>query len=205
MSSLGTLKSLVDGFSGAANIYGGDDKRIALNFAGQYLLMNYEIPEFIRTTELTFASGVESKPTNYLRYIKMFTTSDPTEEITRLDENDFDQSISNTWTIKWDGTSAYKLHIYPTDITTGKTLRYVVNRTEMSDDSDDSGFNSYWDDSLACLAAWRLLSNDRQESAAEKLALATELIQGVLRNQEMDSNQLPEVTTWFDEHNMFDE
>jgi len=203
-STLSTLQSKVDFYLGAQYIYNADNKTTALNAASLNLLLDYDISEFIVTTAMTFASGVADKPTGYLRYVKLFTTADPTDEYTRVDENDFDQEIAKTWTIK-DSSGTQKLFIAPTDVTTGTTLRYVKERTVMSDSSDTSGFNTYWDEALACSAAWWLLFNDRQPVAAEKLKWATQLIKSALRHQGNENNQTPELENLYDENLMFSE
>jgi len=204
MSTLSTLQAKVDFYLGAQNIYEDDSQTTGLNAASLHLLLNYDIVEFITTEALVFASGEASKPADYLRWVKLFTTADPTDEYTRVNENVFDLEISKTWTIK-DSSGTQKLFIAPTDVTTGTTLRYVKERTAMSDPSNSSGFNTYWDDAHACLAAWWILFNDRQKVAAEKLQWAEKLIQVALRHQGTEENETPELTTWFDDHNMFNE
>lgn len=203
-STLSTLRSKTDFYLGAENIYQADDKTTALNSARNHLLLNYEISEFIVTETLTFASGVATIPTTYLRGLKLFTTAQPTDFYIRYGENEFDQDIDNTWTIK-DDSGTRKIFISPSSITTGTTLRFIKKPADMSADGDESGFNTYWDDAHSALAAWWLLNNDRQPAAQATLETAKELIQSAMRHQDTESNESPDLVTWFDDIRMFKE
>lgn len=200
MSNLSVLKSSLSRYLGAQYIYNGDQQTAALNYARKHLLLNYYIDEFCVETTLTFTSGKATIPTDYLRWVKVYNSSDT--EFTRKDVNDFDKDTSNTWTIK-DDSGTRKIWVYPTDTTT-LTMRYLKLPADMASDSDSSIFNSWWDDAHCMVAAWWLLSNDRQGEAGNKLELAKEFIQGALRNQSEESNELTIVSSYFDDHLLLD-
>lgn len=195
---LSNVLSVTNRFLGATYIYNDDKKTFAANAARKHLLSNYEIGEFIRTASVSFTSGVASKPSNYLRGLKLFNPTTTTLKYDRIDENQFDNNQSYTWTIKWDGTSAYKMYIYPADTTT-LTMRFIYLPTDMSAQSDDSGFNSYWDEALGAMAAYYTLLFDRQTAAATSmLTWATELTEMALRQQSIESGQSNNLQTIYD-------
>ena len=203
MSTLSTLKSSLSRYLGAQYIYNGDQQTAALNYARKYILLNYYVDEFCVETTLTFTSGKATIPSDYLRRVKLYTTSDATDEYDRVNVNDFDSDISKTWTIK-DDSGTRKIWVSP-DSTTSLTLRYIKLPSDMSSDSDTSYFNTWWDDAHCLIAAWWLLFNDRQPEAANKLTMANELLQTVLRQQSEDEEELQTVSTYFDDHLLLNE
>ena len=200
MSVLSSLKSTLTRYLGAQYIYNGDQQTAGLNYARKYLLFNYYIDELAVETTLTFTSGKTTIPADYLRWVRVYNSSDT--DFTRKNVNDFDKDINNTWTIK-DDSGTRKIWVYPAD-TTSLTMRYLKLPADMASDSDSSYFNAIWDDALCALAAWWLLSNDRQAEAGTKMELAKEFIQANLRNQSEETEELQTVSTYFDDHILLD-
>jgi len=201
MASLTNLQSLLSRVMGATYISNTDSQTAALNYARKYILLNYYVDEFCVESTLTLTSGKATIPTDYLRKVRLFDSSDIDYE--RVNVNDFDKDVDYTWTIK-DDSGTRKIWIYDTDATS-LTLRYIKLPADMSSGSDVSGFNSYWDNAHCLVAAWWLLSNDRQPEAGNKLELAKEEIQSCLRSQAEDSEDWPELKTAYDTKLMFDE
>lgn len=202
MASLSNLQSLLSRILGATYIYNNDAQTAALNYARKYILLNYYVDEFCVETDLTLSSGKATIPSDYLRKVKLYNSSDDTI-YDRKNVNDFDKDIDHSWTIK-DDSGTRKIWIYPTDATS-LALRYIKLPTDMASGTDDSGFNAYWDNAHCLCAAWWLLSNDRQPEAANKLQLMNEEIQSCLRQQAEDTEDYPEITTLYSEKLMFDE
>jgi hypothetical protein len=197
-ATLSTLLSRTDYYLGASNIYGTSDKTTGINGAQLYIAMNYEVRELIKTVALTFASGIADIPSDYLRHIKLFTTDSPKEEWIYVNEEDSDKEVQKTFTIKYDsGSSVEKIHIYPTDITTGKTLRHVLKPTTLSG-SGTSEYNEIWTNAIACTAAWEILENDRQGAWPAKKLQAMKLIKTALRHQSTEENQDDNISTIYD-------
>lgn len=205
-STLGELKVKQNYALGTAETkFFTDEKRTyALNKACENILEQYDVPEYITTSALTFASGVCDTPTAYLRALKLFDTSSPTTEYERLDYNDFDNAFGNSYTIK-DSSGTRKIFIYPTTITTGTTLRYLKGHTYMSADSDTTLFPVRWDDAIVTMSAYHLFYDSRNyDDAQAKKALADDLLAKVFQSTDRDEGILHnQVESYYSSRRMF--
>lgn len=202
MYTLSTLESLIDFYLGASNIY--DGYTTAANSARRYILMNYEVRDFIKTGTLTFTSGIASFPSDYFRAVKMIKTTDSTYEYYSVDEDQFDENLSRHFTIK-DDSGTRKFFIQPTSVTS-TTLRYIYKPDDLTGAGDEIvGFSDFWLDAHAAFCAWWLLWTDRQPIANDKLIFAQELAQSALVAQARELNATDEISTIYDKQNMFDE
>lgn len=205
MSTLSTLKSLVSTSLGtqASNVFTSDKKTSALNWARKHILLKYEVDEFIVESTLTFTSGKATIPTDYLRFIRLYDSSDKTETWSRVTVNLFDNDINNTWTIK-DDSGTRKVHVYPTS-TSSLVLRYYKLPTDLSADADLTGFNIEWDEAHASFASYYLLQNDGQfERAGYKKREAEEMIERILQSsaQELGGS---EITSYYQDYNILEQ
>ena len=201
MSTVSTLKTRMDFYLGATNAYSSGDKLVGLNEARKHILMNYDVDEFVVTTTLTFTSGKATIPTDYLRWVRMFDSTTKTREFMRVDVNEFDKDLDDRWTIK-DDSGTRKIHIYPTDLTS-EVLRYVKLPTDLSVDSDSTGFNAYWDSAHAAWASWWVLMSDRQDASATMIEVAKELSETALRHQDNEIEKNTSLSTAFDDDKLF--
>lgn len=198
--TLQQIETWIDFYLGAENIY--SNKTLAANAAREYILLNYDVREFIKTATLTFASGVASKPADYLRAVKMIKTDDSTYQYFAVDEDQFDESLSRHFTLK-DSSGTEKFFIQPTSITS-TILRYVHLPDDMTDASE-TGFNNYWRQAHAAYSAWWLLKTDRQPIADSVLMQAQELAQSALVTEKRELNATDEISTIYDKQAMFNE
>ena len=202
MYTLSTLESLIDFYLGASNIY--SDKTTAANSARRYILMNYDVRDFIKTDTLTFASGIADFPSDYFRAVKMIKTNDSTYQYYSVDEDQFDENLPRHFTIK-DDSGTRKIFIQPTS-TTSTTLRYIYKPDDLTGTgSEVVGFNDFWLDAHAAFSAWWLLNADRQPIAQEKFIFAQELAQSALVAETRELKATDEISTSFEKINMFDE
>jgi len=195
MSTLSALQSLLSRYLGATYIYNPDQQTAALNYARKHILLNYYVDEFAVQATLTLTTGRASIPSDYLRHVKLYDSSDT--EYQRVNVNNFDKDTSQTWTIK-DSSGTRYIYIYPTTATS-LTLRYLKLPTDMSATSDLYYFRAYFDDALCAVAAWWLLNNDRQPEAQNKLAAYEEMLQTALRHQAEESEDYPVIETIYDQ------
>lgn len=139
-------------------------KKEALNTARFRILMQYDIEEFIKESTVAFTSGVGTLPTDYLRIPlegkRSLWNSTTLAEYQRVTIDRFDDDIDKTWTVK-EGSA----QIYTADTVT-LAIRYTYNPTDMSDDSDDSGFSPLLDEAHVLKAVSILLFDDRQYDIA---------------------------------------
>lgn len=177
MSTLSTLKTLLTqklatsqtGFHSSAN------RTAAINEAIGEMALEYEIPELLRKGTLTITSGVAAFPTNFLRMIKLWDVTDQSIEFTYIYPDQFDglsASTSYYWTIDYNvAAAARRILVLPTSKTSAY-IRYMVNPTEMSAESDDSGISSLWDDAIAYRACAVLFRNEQNPAwqLAEQMA-----------------------------------
>jgi|GEM_PF-6173784 len=166
MSTLGDLQTKLNHslMNAETNLYTNEKRIDAINRSIETILKKFDVPWYTLTSSISFTSGAATLPATFLRAIKVFNSSDL--EYTQVSPNDFDNDISNTWTIKWDGTSAFKLYIYPAS-TTSLTYRYIEYPTRLSASSDTVRFPVYWDEAIAELAAFTLLQQSRNTSDAQ--------------------------------------
>jgi len=204
MSQLSELLSLTDIMLGAEAMYIDDTKKQGLNTAANYILLNYDVKEFRKTEDLTFTDGIAAIPSDYLRYSRLFDKDSPRVKYKKVNDDTFDYLISNTWCKKadMDDGDIQKFFIYPTTITE-RRLRYIKKHTPMNDDTDESGFVSYWDEALAAYAAYYTLFWDRQfDAAGATLNQAQTYAETALRQQETEEEGTTEITTRYDDETL---
>ena len=110
--------------------------------------------EFLATDD----TGKTSLPPNYHHYLRLFDSGDTTWE--KVSPEEFDDPSDETWTIKDDSGSLQKgrvrrMYVSPTS-TTSLTLRYMMILDNLSEESDQSGFETWHDKAIVYGAMWKL-------------------------------------------------
>jgi len=196
MAQLQTLRNKVTRRLGTAveDFYTPDKKNGALNLARTEILLRYDVDDFIKEdATISFTSGVGTLPTDFFRKVKgesnfcrdLFNASTE-EDYQRVSIARFDDDISLTWTVKQDGAGDLKINIFEASTVT-LTLRYIEEKTDMSVDTDESGFSSQFDEAHARWAAAILLFDRRLfEEASVLRAEAEDKISEVMSREKLD-------------------
>ena len=176
MSTLGAYKTKLSYAVGTTetNLFTAAKRTDAINKAVEHILQLYPIPQYTVDTTLVFVAGVASLPTDFVRCYKLWNSSMQLEYV-MIANNDFDNNVSYTFTIKYDTVSqTEKVYLYPADTIT-LNFRYIQIPADMTTDADTTRLPERWDDGIAELAA-RFLFADSHEwaSAQEKERIAKE-------------------------------
>lgn len=158
-SSMGTSET---------NLYTSDKRIRAINRAVETILEQYPIPQYLIDTTLSFSSGLVSIPTDCLRAVKLFTSSNGNvQEWKIVNPDDFDNNIYQTAKIYWDTSSSLeKIKIYPAS-STSINFRYVQIPTYMSASSDTVRFYQRWSDVICEQAAYFLFLDSQNYTGAQ--------------------------------------
>lgn len=162
---------------------------------------------------LTFTNRRVALPTNYAGWVKMWSVTDPCQEYFRTTINKFDTAQRGFWTIKKDltevdGNGNPVEYIYFSDDTPTANFRFVQTLGKLITKLEDYiSLPISYKYGLALLAAYRLLSNDRQYSdAGEKYQQGTDLLRrGRADVAKEESHPAEErMESFFDRKNIFD-
>jgi len=175
-STLGLLKTKLNYALGTSetNLNTQAKRQDAINKAIEHILQLYPIPQYTVDTTLAFTAGVASLPTDFCSCYKLWNSSMQLEYV-MIQNNDFDNNVSYTFTVKWDtATSTEKVYLYPADTVT-LNFRYIQMPVDMTSDADTTRLPERWDDGIAELAAMFLFKDSHDFAAAqEKERLARE-------------------------------
>lgn len=205
MATLGNLIIALERRLGTSqtDVFTQAKKEEALNLARREILLQYELEDFIFEATVSFTSGVGDLPSDFLRRARGeekslsrrvgkvavrqgFANRDlynatTGEDYLKVSIARFDDQRDFTWTVKQDASQVKKINIYTAD-TVDLTLRYVQNKADMSEDTDESGFSPQFDYAHTLWAAYYLLQDTReyQDAAPEMLRRAQVALQAAI-------------------------
>lgn len=177
MSTFSTYNTLIEQkIANSSEIfYDSEMKMQAANDVISDILDEYDIPEFIKRSTITFdANGLAAIPSDYTRMIKLWETNANGQQLYEyiyLPPDEFDMLASTAayyWTEDYIvADSERKLKCLP--VASGTLdIRYMSPPTAMTTDSTDSGLSSKWDEAVAYGTAMRLFQNaNRYDEARE--------------------------------------
>lgn len=172
MSDLAALKTLTTQKLGQSStgFHTASDRTAAINEAILQMAEQYgaDIIELTKKATLTITSGEAAKPSDFLYMLKVWDISTATQEWDYMAEDEFDELDSDTankrWTVGYSTTaSAIRLKFTPSD-TTSVFIRYVIEPTTLSSDSDSTELPSAYDEAIGYWAASILFKNEHNEA-----------------------------------------
>lgn len=145
--TLGTLQIGLNGSLGTSetNLFTNDKRVRAINQAIETILEEYAVPQYVNDTTLSFSNGIASMPTDCLRPLKLFISSNgAVQEYKIINSDDFDNNIYQTAKVYWDTTSSTeKIKIYPAT-TSSLSFRYVQTPSYLAVSADTVRFYQRW-------------------------------------------------------------
>ncbi len=179
MFTLGDIKIKLSFALGTAetNLMTNEKRTDAINRAIQIILEQYPIPQYIKSTDLTFVAGVSNLPTDCTQPLKVTDANSAFVEYKRVTWDDFTLQINQSFTISWDYVNNVEIiKTFPTNLTL-LTFWYVQNQPALASDADTVRFNIWWLDAIAEKAAEQLLTSSAAFNRAEaKNQVATTLL-----------------------------
>lgn len=178
-TSLGNHKTNLNYALGTAetSLFSVDKRVDAINSACEWILQQFDIPQYLSTVSLNFVAGKSNLPGDCLMPQKLSDPNDPYKVYEEIDYDKFAFNLSYTYNIYYDEIDLVeKIRIYPADtVTLGFGYRH--NFLKMVDDTDGTRFGPWWDKAIAEKAAELLFTASRNLNIAEaKRELADNLI-----------------------------
>jgi hypothetical protein len=146
------------------DFYTADKRRDAIYRSIVLILQRYDIPQYVKKTTLTFASGACLVPTDCLR--PLYLKNDQRTEYERLDYEMFDNRNSYTYTMEYDQvTNLETMYIYQPDSTT-LDFRYIIAPPRITSGTQELYFKDWWIDAISMYAVSFLHKNARNFGAS---------------------------------------
>lgn len=156
----------------------------AINKTIREILDQFDVTQYQVSTTIGFSAGIGSLPTDCLR--PLYLVDQYNNEYIQQDYERFLENTTYTYKIIYNtSTNLEQVQVYP-QLNSLLTFFYMVNPTDLSNDTDTVRFTNTWNRAIAEKAAGYLLLNARQYDVAQaKMQYADSLIAKAWQNERL--------------------